>query len=71
MGYDICLINKEKKEFVRTKANGEDKDYIIKFLSDNQNETLYIKGENSKEVEDILYTEKGNVYTEVDLCSLL
>lgn len=71
MSCDIYLINKDKKEFVRTKANGEDKDYVVKFLSDNQGETIHIRGENSNEVEDILYTEKGNEYKEIDICSLL
>ena len=69
MGYDIYLINEDKKEFVRTKANGEDSDYIIKFLSDNQGETIDIRGENAWEVEYILYTERGNQYKEIDICS--
>ena len=70
MGYNIYLINEKKKEFVRTKANGEDQDFIIGFLSDNQGETFKIRGENDTEVEDILYTETGNGYREVCLRQL-
>ena len=71
MGYDIYLINEDKKEFVRTKTNGEDKDFIIKFLSDNQGETIKIRGENSNEVWDIIYDKNLHGYKEVDICSLL
>lgn len=70
MAYNIYLINEDRKEFVRTKTNGEDKDSIIRFLYNNQGEIFKIRGENSSDVEDILYTEKGNEYKEIDLCSL-
>jgi hypothetical protein len=67
MGYDIYLINEEKKEIVRTKANGEDKNFIIKFLSDNQGQTFKIRGEDSAEVWDIIYDDTLKGYKQIDI----
>lgn len=66
MGYNIYLINERKKEFVRTKTNGEDCDFIIGFLIANKGEVLSIEGESSEAVEDLL-SEKGRDYKEIDL----
>lgn len=67
MSYDVFLINETKKEFVRTKTNGEDRDYLSFYIYQNQDETITIRGENHGDVEDMLYTAKGNEYKEIDL----
>lgn len=65
MGYNIFLINENKKELLRVKTNGEDSDFVVKYLSDNQGETIKILGEDSDYLCDIIYDYNLKGYKEI------
>lgn len=65
MGYNIFLINENKKELLRVKTNGEDSDFVVKYLSDNQGETIKILGEDSDYLWDIIYDDNLKGYKEI------
>ena len=67
MSYNIYLINKRKKEFVRTKSNGEQSEFLIDYLNDNIGEEILIEGQDSLSVENLLYEETGLEYKEIEL----